>query len=147
MSGQAVHAITRFSLVTADLDRLVRFYCEILGFAALGEKERIGGDEMALLGLSGSGLRQVLTLGRQTVSIDQFEQAGRAYPEGSDAASLWFQHLAMVVTDIAGAFGRLRDEAPISRDGPQRLPASSGGVQASLRACHAPRNTCTATSK
>lgn len=130
MNRQALQGITRFSIVTADLDRLGRFYGEILGFAVQGGEQRIDGAEMSLLGLSGSGRRQVLTLGEQVVSIDQFEQAGRTYPEGSNAASLWFQHLALVVTDMAEAYGRLRNGAPISLDHPQRLPASSGGVQA-----------------
>ena len=128
MDGQALQGITGFSIVTAGLDRLVRFSRE--GPAAQGEEQRIGAAELALLGLSGLGRRQILTLGRQTMSIDQFEQAGCAYPEGSNAASPWFQHLALVVTDMADAYGRLHDGAPISLGGPQRLPASSGGVQA-----------------
>ena len=130
MSRQELFCITGFKIVTADLDRLVRFYSEVLCFAVQSEEHQIGHAEMALLGLPGSGLRQVLTLGQQTLSIDQFEHAGQPYPKGSDAASLWFQHLALVVTDIAEAYGHLRDAAPISLGGPQRLPASSGGVQA-----------------
>ncbi len=130
MSRQELFCITGFRIVTADLDRLVRFYSEVLGFAVQSEEHQIGQAEMALLGLFGSGRRRVLTLGQQTLSIDRFEHAGKPYPEGSDAASLWFQHLALVVTDIAEAYGRLRDAAPISLEGPQRLPASSGGVQA-----------------
>ena len=85
---------------------------------------------MRLLGLQGGGLRQILSIGSQTVAIDQFEMAGCPYPPDSDAASLWFQHLALVVVDIAEAHARLRDIAPISIDGPQQLPASSGGVLA-----------------
>lgn len=130
MSEQALQGITGFSIVTADLARLVRFYAETLGFAVHGAEQRIDAAEMSLLGLTGSGRRQVLTLGQQLVSIDQFEQTGRTYPEGSNAASLWFQHLALIVVDMAEAYGRLRDVAPISLDHPQRLPASSGGVQA-----------------
>ena len=130
MTDQALLGITGFSIVTADLDRLVRFYREVLGFALQGKEQPIGGAEMARLGLSGSGRRQVLTLGQQALSIDQFEHPGRAYPGQSNAASLWFQHLALVVTDMAEAYGQLRGGTTITLDGPQRLPASSGGVQA-----------------
>jgi catechol 2,3-dioxygenase-like lactoylglutathione lyase family enzyme len=127
---QDLVAIQSFHLVTLDRPRLAAFYRDVLGFGVVGDIEPIGGEEMHLLGLQGGGLRQVLSIGSQTVPIDQFETAGRAYPAGSDAASLWFQHLALVVSDIAEAHARLRDIAPITVDGPQRLPASSGGVLA-----------------
>ncbi|MDQ2764449.1 MAG: VOC family protein [Pseudomonadota bacterium] len=130
MSQQTLHMVTGFALVTADLSRLVRFYRDVLGFAAHGEEKPIDQAEMALLGLSGTGRRQVMSLGKQTISIDQFEQAGRRYPADGDAASLWFQHLALVVSDMGEAFAQLRDVVPISQGGPQQLPNSSGGVQA-----------------
>lgn len=130
MGKQTLQAVTHFALVTGDATRLTRFYCEVLGFAAQGADQPIDDGEMALLGLSGQGRRQVLSLGEQTLWIDQFEQAGQLYPRDGDAASLWFQHLALVVDDMHLAYGRLRDITPISSGGPQLLPASSGGVQA-----------------
>jgi catechol 2,3-dioxygenase-like lactoylglutathione lyase family enzyme len=83
---------------------------------------------MALLGLTGAGRRQVLRLGRQNVWIEEFEPAGRLYPKAIDANSLQFQHLALVVCDMAAAYARLRDITPISHGGPQTLPRSSGGA-------------------
>jgi len=130
MSEQPLQAVAGFTLVTADLARLVQFYRGVLGFASHGADKPIDHGEMALLGLSGPGRRQVLSLGDQTLWIDQFEQPGRPYPGDSDAASLWFQHLALVVDDMHSAYGRLRGITPISQEGPQLLPCSSGGVQA-----------------
>ena len=130
MSNLTLQAVAGFALVTADLARLVQFYTRVLGFAVRGAVTRIDPAEIALLGLVGAGQRQTLSLGDQILWIDQFEQAGRPYPVNSDAASLWFQHLALVVDDIHGAFGRVRDITPISHGGPQLLPASSGGVRA-----------------
>ncbi len=130
MSEQTLRAIAGFTLVTADLARLVQFYCDVLGFASHGADAPIDTGDMALLGLSGAGRRQVLSLGDQSLWIDQFEQAGRTYPSDGDAASLWFQHLALVTDDMPSAYGRLRGITPISQGGPQLLPASSGGVQA-----------------
>ena len=127
---QRLHGIRGFRLVTPDLPRLAGFYRDVLGFAAQGEAQPIPPEELLLLGVQGAGWRQTLSIGRQTVAIDQFEVAGLPYPAGSDAASLWFQHLALVVTDIAEAHARLRDMVPISINGPQQLPPSSGGVQA-----------------
>lgn len=130
MSEQNLQAVTCFAQATANLKRSVCFYCEVLGFAAHGTDQPIDDGEIALLGLSGQGRRPVLSLGDQTLWIDQFEQAGRPYPLDGDAASLWFQHLALVVEDMQLAYDRLRDITPISCGGPQLLPASSGGVQA-----------------
>jgi len=130
MSESTLQSVAGFALVTADLARLVRFYRDVLGFAAHGADKPIDGGEMALLGLPGAGRRQVLSLGDQTLWIDQFEQPGRPYPADSDAASLWFQHLALVVDDMNSAYGRLHGIAPISQGGPQLLPVASGGVQA-----------------
>lgn len=123
-------AVAGFRLVTADLPRLRHFYQGVLGFAAQGSEQAIAPDEMALLGLCGSGLRQTLRLGEQVVAIECYEQAGRGYPDYGDAASLWFQHLALVVADIAPAYHRVAAATPISSGGPQHLPASSGGVRA-----------------
>ncbi len=116
--------------MTADIRRLTRFYRDVLGFAVEGAVRPIAAGEMELLGLTGKGKRQILSIGGQSVSLDQFEAAGRPYPGDSDAASLWFQHLAFVVVDIAEAYARLRDAPQISVGGPQHLPPESGGAHA-----------------
>jgi catechol 2,3-dioxygenase-like lactoylglutathione lyase family enzyme len=130
MSEQTLREIAGFAIVTTDLTRLARFYCEVLGFATQGGERALQPSELALLGVLGSAQRRVLSLGRQTVWIDQFEQAGRLYPTDTGAASLQFQHLALVVSDMAEVYARLRDITPISHGGPQTLPSSTGGVQA-----------------
>ena len=130
MIESTLQAVAGFTLVTADLARLVQFYRDVLGFTAHGADTPIDTGEMALLGLSGAGRRQMLSLGDQILWIDQFEQVGRAYPADSDAASPWFQHFALVVDDMPGAYGRLHGITPISQEGPQQLPGASGGVQA-----------------
>jgi catechol 2,3-dioxygenase-like lactoylglutathione lyase family enzyme len=126
--AQKLRAIAGFAVVTADLPRLVRFYRAVLGFEARGDETPIDAAEMSLLGLSGRGRRRVLSLGAQVLSIDVFDEPGRPYPEHSDAASPWFQHLALVVPDMQDAYARLRDITPITRGEPQRLPRSNGSV-------------------
>lgn len=122
-------AIAGFRLVTADLSRLCRFYAETLGFTVEGAARPIERKEMSLLGLAGTGTRQTLCLGEQVVDIDCFDEPGKPYP-GGDAASPWFQHLAIVVADMSAAYGRVVGATAISHSGPQRLPPSSGGVTA-----------------
>ena len=92
-------------MVTADLLRLRRFYAETLGFVADGPELPIGLEEMALLDLGGTGVRQTMRLGAETMAIDCFAEPGRPYP-GGNAASSWFQHLAIVTTDMVAAYGR-----------------------------------------
>ena len=130
MSSETQHltAIAEFRLVTADLARLCQFYLDRLGFTADGAEQPIDRDEMRLLGLTGSGRRRSLRFGQQRVAIDQFENLGRLYPAGTNAASLSFQHLALVVNDMAEAYQHVQDATAISVGGPQHLPASSGGV-------------------
>jgi catechol 2,3-dioxygenase-like lactoylglutathione lyase family enzyme len=127
---QHLSAIAGFRLVTADLCGLSMFYRDVLGFAAEAAEQAISGEEISLLGLHGTGRRNILRLGRQTVSIEQFDPPGRPYPPGAGAACLSFQHLALVVADMAEAYQRVRGETAISEAGPQHLPASSGGVHA-----------------
>jgi catechol 2,3-dioxygenase-like lactoylglutathione lyase family enzyme len=130
MAGQVLYSIAGFRLVTADLPRLTRFYADVLGFAADGPPAPIGVDEIAMLELSGGGQRQVLRLGAQAVALEAFDVPGAPYPAQGNAASLRFQHLALVVDDIAAAHARLRGGRAITDGGPQHLPPSSGGVSA-----------------
>ena len=127
---QVLSTIAGFRLVTADLPRLRHFYVDVLGFVSDGPAQAIGSDEMSVLGLPGSGRRQTLRFGDQSVALEQFDPPGRPCPDGGNAASLTFQHVALVVTDMAKAYERVRGAAAISDGGPQHLPASSGGVVA-----------------
>lgn len=128
--GPQLRAIAGFHLVTADLPGLRRFYQEVLGFVADGPEQAISPEEMDLLSLHGKGRRQTARLGEQVVAIEQFDSIGRIYSDHGDAASLWFQHLALMVVDMAEAYRRVATMVPISEGGPQHLPGSSGGVHA-----------------
>ena len=122
--------IAGFRLVTQQPDRLLRFYAA-LGFA-VGAEAAIPSSEMAMLGLSGGGRRWTMTLAAMKIDLDCFDAAGLAYPQGVDAASSCFQHLAIVTDDVdrAWAIARNLGASPISRDGPVTLPDSAGGVTA-----------------
>jgi catechol 2,3-dioxygenase-like lactoylglutathione lyase family enzyme len=125
---QRLRAIAGFHLVTADLQHLLHFYERVLGFTPDGPEQPIDSTEMRLLGLAGGGRRRFLRRGRQRLALDHFDEPGEPYPADADAASLSFQHFALVVTDMAEAYQRLRDTASITQAGPQQLPASAGGV-------------------
>lgn len=110
--------LARLSLVVADVTAAEAFYREALGFACVGREE--------------PGIT-VLRLGAETVELVAPEQPGAPYPAGSASNDLWFQHFAIVVSDMRAAYGRLQESVewtPISFGGPVRLPAASGGVTA-----------------
>ncbi|MEO7148901.1 MAG: VOC family protein [Rhodanobacteraceae bacterium] len=118
----------------ADLERARRFYCEALGFVYVDARDDAPPAWTRLPGVSGSPPRAArLRLGAQEIELTAFDPPGAAYPSGSTSADLWFQHCAIVTDDMDAAYARLRRHGGfkvISRNGPQTLPVSSGGVTA-----------------
>lgn len=126
--------LLRFGLTTGDAEALARFYEQALGFERAGAEARGGPGFARLMGVEGARAHVVmLRLGRQMVELTGFARPGARIPADAAANDLAFQHFAIVVSDMRAACARLEaapDWAPISRAGPQRLPARSGGVTA-----------------
>lgn len=124
--------VARIEFTTSDLARTRDFY-EALGFEALAEPAPVDGAELALLGLPASRAeRLMMRLGDQEVSFLRFDPPGRPYPDDSGSTDLWFQHVAIVVADMAAAHAAAlaAGGVPITRGGPQTLPPNTGGVTA-----------------
>jgi catechol 2,3-dioxygenase-like lactoylglutathione lyase family enzyme len=122
--------LVRIEITVRSLAESERFYVEALGFKPCGAGEV--GPAMATL-LGAASMRQsLLRRGEQEIALQEFHPAGRDYPGNATAADQIFQHLALVTSDIAAAYARLQHfhPAPISLDGPQHLPARSGGATA-----------------
>ena len=81
-----VTGIISFGLTTRNLLRLADFY-EDLGFT-VGPHERVPEQEIALLGLTGGGIRVPLRLCNASVTLDCFDEPGREYPADATAADL-----------------------------------------------------------
>ncbi|MDQ6646145.1 MAG: VOC family protein [Pseudomonadota bacterium] len=126
--------VLHLKLNTANARYLADFYEKALGFRFISREHLSGARREGISPVSGRALRITLALGAQTVELDQFvDQPGRPYPEGSLASDLIFQHFAIVVADMDDAMQRLSAVSgwtSITVDGPQHLPASSGGVVA-----------------
>jgi catechol 2,3-dioxygenase-like lactoylglutathione lyase family enzyme len=126
--------IDRITLIVSDLDRAEDDYVRTFGCRV----EHRAAIEPALTGVlcipPARGRRSLLRLGRERIELLEFtDSAGRPYPPDSTSTDLWFQHMAIVVTDMTDAYQRVmanRRFRPISREGPVRLPGSSGGVTA-----------------
>ncbi len=125
--------ILRISRVVADLDRAEAFYRDALGFRPV-MRGPTNPAVLAVLGMPGVEAEEsVMQLGEQTIALVRFATPGRGYPPDSRSDDLWFQHLAIVVSDMDEAYARLTRYPgweSISEGGPQTLPAANGGVRA-----------------
>ena len=121
--------ILRIELTVADLRRSEFFYADGLGFAAVHRGE--ADPAMAAL-LSADRVTTVeLRRGGQTLVLQEFEPPGAGYPADAASSDQVFQHFAIPVADMAESFARLRVMTPLPiSDGPQHLPARSGGAVA-----------------
>ncbi|GEP06887.1 VOC family protein [Methylobacterium oxalidis] len=131
MSG--ISALLGVSRTVADLDRAAAFYRDGLGFAAAGAPEPVPPPLLEAMGLRGARARRLrMRLGGQGIDLLAVDPPGRPYPGARAATDPIFQHVAIPVRDMGAAMARLGPAGPepISRGGPQRLPASSGGVTA-----------------
>jgi catechol 2,3-dioxygenase-like lactoylglutathione lyase family enzyme len=132
-TGTAICRLARFSLTTANVNGLAAFYESAFGCKRLVTERLSGSDFERLMGVRGGALSVTLTLGREIIELLQFDQRGAPYPKEATASDLVFQHFAIVVQNMAQACQRLsmlEGWSAISRDGPQRLPESSGAVTA-----------------
>jgi catechol 2,3-dioxygenase-like lactoylglutathione lyase family enzyme len=128
-----IRRILRFDRTVADLGRTEAFYWDGLGFAREGAVAPLPPAEAEAMGLTGRNARRLLMrLNGQGVTFLAVDPPGSPYPAGASATDPFFQHLAIPVRDMDAAFAHLDEvgPTPISRGGPQRLPASSGGVSA-----------------
>jgi catechol 2,3-dioxygenase-like lactoylglutathione lyase family enzyme len=129
----AVVEVERIGLTVTDLDRTERFYRDGLGFVTVGRRHVEDPAVARLLGVTGAVIDSlVMRLGSNEVEFMEYRPPGRPYPEGSRSPDLWFQHFAIVVSDMDKAYARLRHVAfmPISSGGPQTLPERDGRVRA-----------------
>jgi catechol 2,3-dioxygenase-like lactoylglutathione lyase family enzyme len=112
-----VDAVDRIMIPVSDLGRAANFYTAALSFVPMDAAEPPG---------------VALRLGEETIELVQ--QPGRPLPRDSRSNDGWFQHLAIVVSDIDRAFAIVLQQgvAPISA-GIQELPAwnpNAGGIRA-----------------
>ena len=114
--------LDRVRLVSADPEALARFFTATLGFSREAATSPAPGETVV-----------PLRLGAQGIDLVGHAAPGRPYPAEVPGWSPLFQHVAIVVSDMAAAHARLRaipGWRPISTAGPERLPAASGGVTA-----------------
>ena len=132
-SSRSVKAI---GLTVSDVDRAVAFYTQVLTFEKISDVEVAGADYEHLEGVFGLRIRVVtLKLGAEQLVLTQYlAPRGRAFPADSRSNDRWFQHAAIVVSDMDRAYAQLRENhVEYASSGPQTLPAwnkAAGGIRA-----------------
>jgi len=129
--SHAVQALLRIGRNTPKLERAIAFYRDALGFETI-DADAPPPDWTRLQGMDAQPSRCArLALGAQEIELTEFRDAP-SYPQGSTSCDLWFQHFAIVTTNIEAAFQRAvaHGAIPITHEGPQLLPPSTGSVTA-----------------
>src|SRR5262249_5158716 len=131
-----VTAVDSVSLTVSDMDKAIDFYTHVLTFEKVADREVAGEEYEHLLGVFGLRLRAVrLRLGEEYIELVQFlAPRGRPFPVDSRSNDRWFQHVAIIVSDMRAAYSRLRSfNVEHASSGPQRLPdwnPNAGGIEA-----------------
>ena len=118
------------------MDRSLDFYSRVLTFEKVSDTELAGGDVEHLFGVFGARVRVVrMKLGDEYVELVQFlAPRGRSIPADSRSNDLWFQHIAVIVSNMDRAYQVLRqNKVEHASSGPQRLPdwnKNAGGIKA-----------------
>lgn len=132
----AVEAVAAVGITVSDLDRAVAFFSDVLTFERVAETKLSGGEFAQLQNLVSPRARAAcLRLGDERIELTEYESPkGRAFPVDSRSNDRWFQHIAIVVSDMEKAHAWLHEKMVrhASKD-PQRLPdwnKSAAGIKA-----------------
>lgn len=131
-----VRAIGHIALTVSDIDRSISFFRDVLTFSVESDHEITGESYDRLYGIFGLRIRAVvMRLGDETIQLRQFlTPRGRPMPDDSRSNDRWFQHMAIIVSDMDRAFAHLRaHKVEFASTGPQTLPSwnrSGAGIKA-----------------
>ncbi|MBW4469956.1 MAG: VOC family protein [Stenomitos rutilans HA7619-LM2] len=124
----AVVAIDSVGMTVAEMDRSLAFYTTVLPFKKVSDVEVLGTEYEQLQGLFGVRLRVVkLQLGTEFIELTEYlTPKGRPIPIASRSNDRWFQHIAIVVSNMDQAYQQLRQaKVQYASTAPQRLPDSN----------------------
>jgi catechol 2,3-dioxygenase-like lactoylglutathione lyase family enzyme len=128
--------VDSISITVGEMERALAFYTSVLPFEVVSETEVQGDAYEHLFGVFGLRARIVrLRLGGEEIElIDYLAPKGRPVPVDSRSNDEWFQHVAIIVSDMDAAYAQLREHnVQHASTGPQTLPdwnPNAGGVKA-----------------
>ncbi len=131
-----VERVAAVGMTVSDMDRSVEFYSKVLSFEKVSDVEVAGEDYERLQGVFGLRMRVVrMKLGEELIElIEYLAPKGRPYPVDTRGNDRWFQHIAIITSDMDKAYALLRQhKVEHASTGPQRLPdwnKNAGGIKA-----------------
>jgi catechol 2,3-dioxygenase-like lactoylglutathione lyase family enzyme len=131
-----VKGVDSIGLTVSDLDRSVEFYSSVLHFQKVSETEVDGESYEQLEGVFGLRMRIArMRLGDESIELTEFlAPRGKPAPVDAHSNDRWFQHVAIIVSDMDRAYQWLREhKVQHASSGPQLLPAwnkNAGGIRA-----------------
>src|SRR5262252_5075683 len=120
-----VEGVNAIGITVSDMDRAVDFYSKVLTFEKVSDTEVAGENYEHLQGVFGLRMRVVrMRLGDEFIELTEYlAPKGRPIPVDSRSNDRWFQHIAIIVSDMDKAYARLRqNKVEHASSGPQRLP-------------------------
>ncbi len=131
-----IQSVGPIAITVSNLRESLLFYTKVLAFKKLWISEVYGKPWEELYGIFGLRVRTArLRLGREIIHLNEFlTPEGRPIPVPSRSNDLWFQHIAIVVSNMEKAYRHLRKHgvAHVSTS-PQRIPdwnKSAAGIKA-----------------
>lgn len=131
-----IDAVERVGMTVSNMDRSIAFFSNVLTFETVSDEEVAGSEFERLQGVFGARARIVrMRLGAEEIELTEYlTPRGRPIPLDSRSNDGWFQHVAIIVSDMDQAYARLRQQhVEHSSPEPQRLPdwnTSAGGIRA-----------------
>jgi len=131
-----VSGVDAIAITVSDMDRAVAFYSKVLTFEKVSDTEVAGEDFEHLEGVFGLRMRVVrMKLGDESIELTEFiAPRGRPIPVDSRSNDRWFQHIAIIVSDMDKAYAWLRqNRVQHASSGPQKLPGwnkNAAGISA-----------------
>ena len=132
----SVVAVEAVGMTVSDIDRSVEFFTKVLSFEKVSDVEVAGSEYEHLQGLFGLRMRVVrLKLGDEFLELTEYlTPRGRPIPVDSRSNDRWFQHVAIITSDMDRAYGWLRkNKVQHASTGPQKLPETikpAAGIRA-----------------
>ncbi len=134
--GQTVSKVESVGFTVSDMDKAIDFYSNVLSFEKISDVETFGTEFEHLSGVFGARVRIVqLKLGSEILELTEYlTGGGRPIPVDSRSNDKWFQHIAIIVSDMDKAFEILRkNKVRFASTTPQTLPKtipSAAGISA-----------------
>jgi len=126
--AQVVKSVDAIGMTVSDMDRSMDFFSKVLSFEKVSDIEVWGTEYERLQGVFGLRMRVVrMKLGNESIELMEYlAPKGRPIPADSRSNDHWFQHIAIVVSDMDKAYQHLRmHKVQHASTGPQRIPDSN----------------------